>query len=151
MVKKEGGGARFSLAWYTVQLIKTCHKLVLNLTSCTNFRYDVIPHMLPVGHNFCFTRACHLRDDLILLKSVETCLLERNTIVFKHSWIGPYAVTWTFKLRHMVLEGRHAGHHCLNKLGTLLLRKNTAQYLDLLKERPYLLANSSLVQSIFKE
>lgn len=73
------------------------------------------------------------------------------TIVFKHSCVGPYAVTWTFKLRHMVLEGRHAGHHCLNKLGTQLLRKNTAQYLDLLNERPYLLANLSLVQSIFKE
>lgn len=39
----------------------------------------------------------------------------------------------------------------LTKLGTQLLRKNTAQYLDLLKERPYLLAKTSLVQSIFKE
>lgn len=111
------------------------------MTSHTNFRCDVIPNMLPVGHNFYFLRACHLRDDLILLKSVKMSPLERNYHGSQAEPGGPHAVshsdTWVW--------GRHVKHGRSAKLETQLLRKNTAQYLDLLTERPDLLGNKSLL------
>lgn len=111
------------------------------MTPHTNFRGDVIPNMLPVGHNFYFPRACHLTDDLILLKSVEISPLERNMHGFQAELGGPRPVshsdTWVW--------GRHVEHGCSAKLGTQLWRKNTTQYLDLLTEWTDLLGNKSLV------
>lgn len=51
------------------------------MTSHTNIRRDVIPH-----YTACWTSfhgACHLRDDLIPLKSVETYPLERHDHCFQ--------------------------------------------------------------------
>lgn len=63
------------------------------MTPHTNFRCDVIPNMLPVGHNFYFPRACHLRDDLIFLKSVEMSPLEGNICGFEAELGGAHPVS----------------------------------------------------------
>lgn len=85
------------------------------MTPHTNFRCDVIPNMLPVGHNFYFPRACHLRDDLILLKSVEMSPLERNIHGFQAELGGPHPVSHS----DMGL-GQACEHGCSTKLGTQL-------------------------------
>lgn len=56
-----------------------------------------------------------------------------------------------FQIKTRFLEGRHTEHRCLTKLETPLLRKNTAQHLDLLLGWPHPLANPSLLQSVFME
>jgi len=56
------------------------------MTSHTNFKCDIIPNMLPVGHHLYFTGVCHLSDHLILLKPVDTCPFERNDHWFQ-AWL----------------------------------------------------------------
>lgn len=56
-----------------------------------------------------------------------------------------------FQIKTRFLEGRHTEHRCLTKLETRLLRKNTAQHLDLLIGWPHPLANPSLLQRAFME